>query len=91
MVVRTKQLFLFSPFSLRIAATVVFILVVLVLEGLNLLHSLLTSDDVIGTHDDVIGHKYRDGAVASEIAALIHYGTTVSWSPILGQPNAVVN
>ncbi len=65
-----------SPFSIRIAATVIFVVVVLILEGLNLIHSIVTSDDGAGSHD-VTGDKYRDGAVASEVAALIHYGTTV--------------
>ena len=41
-------------------------------EGLNLLHAL-----IYGGHQDLVD-KYHEGAVASEVAALIHYGTTVS-------------
>ena len=44
---------------------------VLILEGLNLLHALLYGDR------EGLVDKYHEGAVASEVAALIHYGTTV--------------
>jgi len=40
-------------------------------QGLNLLHALLYGD-----HDGLVD-KYHEGAVASEVAALVHYGTTV--------------
>jgi hypothetical protein len=43
-----------------------------ILKGLNLLHAL-----IYGGQQDLVD-KYHEGAVASEVAALIHYGTTVS-------------
>ncbi len=86
----------FRPASFRLIATVVFVLAVVVLEGLGLLHMLLNrrrppleveNGNAIGGSDleaedgegeGVQQSDYKHGSgINSNLAPVVHYGTTV--------------
>ena len=66
----------FRPASWRLLATLIFIIAVLILEGMGIIHMLVSTD---GSHTEshVDFVTYRHGTIASDLAPVLHYGATV--------------
>ena len=64
----------FKPLSLKLIATVLFIIAVLVLEGLGLVHMLIVGRK---TSNIDLDNFYRQGTIAADLAPVLHYGATV--------------
>ena len=62
----------FRPASLRLFATICFVLAVVILEGLGILHMLLFNEDNNPSSD----FKHHS-TISSNFAPVLHYGTTV--------------
>ena len=68
----------FRPASWRLLATCIFILAVLLLEGLGIIHMLVAADPYPDSHVHFV--TYRHGTIASDLAPVLHYGAKVSIS-----------
>ena len=66
----------FRPASWRLLATFIFILAVLLLEGLGIIHMLVAADPYPESYVHFV--TYRHGTIASDLAPVLHYGATVS-------------
>ena len=67
----------FRPASWRLLATFVFIVAVLFLEGMGIIHMLISTDrSYTDSHIDFV--TYRHGTIASDLAPVLHYGVTVT-------------
>ena len=66
----------FRPASWRLLATLIFIIAVLILEGMGIIHMLVSTDgSYTESHIDFV--TYRHGTIASDLAPVLHYGATV--------------
>ena len=67
----------FRPASWRLLATLIFIIAVLILEGMGIIHMLVSTDgSYTESHIDLV--TYRHGTIASDLAPVLHYGATVT-------------
>ena len=68
----------FRPASFRLLATFVFIIAVLFLEGMGIIHMLISTDrSHTDSHIDFV--TYRHGTITSDLAPVLHYGATVNY------------
>lgn len=65
----------FKPLSLKLIATVAFILAVLVLEGLGLIHMMISGKRSGNANVD---NLHRQEWMSADLAPVLHYGSTVS-------------
>ena len=69
----------FRPASWRLLATFIFIIAVLFLEGMGIIHMLISTDrSYTDSHIDFV--TYRHGTITSDLAPVLHYGATVTLS-----------
>ena len=67
----------FRPASWRLLATFVFIVAVLFLEGMGIIHMLISTDrSYTDSHIDFV--TYRHGTITTDLAPVLHYGVTVT-------------
>ena len=67
----------FRPASFRLLATFVFIIAVLFLEGMGIIHMLISTDQsYTDSHIDFV--TYRHGTITTDLAPVLHYGATVN-------------
>ena len=74
--IRNENEIEFRPVSFRVLATFLFIIAVLLLEGMGIIHMLVATDSsYTKSHVDFV--TYRHGTIASDLAPVLHYGATV--------------